>query len=353
MLLDVDHFKRFNDAHGHQAGDEVLQTVARVVRQSVGEVGLVARYGGEEFAVDLCRPRFHFRHSAIASGRGRRSARRLSRLPAKSCASRPAPASPRFVAGDTEKQVIGRADEALYASKKAGRNCGHHNDGRTCRLIRLQEPAAAVASSASTLPENKIGDEWLFEAEMPTETLFREPIPNVDQPSGILRRLDSPAGAVAAWSTPLTLLLVQVDAYQRIVSDHGPASGEIVLRVASQLINASMRDMDHVARLSDDTFALLLPGSLLHDGVSIAERLRQAVERCRLPRKAKTNWFTSASASSRPTTATTCAASCSAAATRSGGSRQSGAELRCRRDTLGARSARIAGPGRRRRRTAP
>jgi diguanylate cyclase len=53
-----------------------------------------------------------------------------------------------------------------------------------------------------------------------------------------------------------------------------------------------MRDMDHVTRLGDDTFALILPGAMLGDGVTIAERLRQAVERCRLPRKAGASWFT-------------------------------------------------------------
>src|SRR5262245_37322172 len=53
MLLDVDHFKRFNDTHGHPAGDDALKTVSRVVQQAVTEVGLVARYGGEEFAVVL------------------------------------------------------------------------------------------------------------------------------------------------------------------------------------------------------------------------------------------------------------------------------------------------------------
>jgi diguanylate cyclase (GGDEF)-like protein len=53
-----------------------------------------------------------------------------------------------------------------------------------------------------------------------------------------------------------------------------------------------MRDMDHVARLSEDTFALLLPGALLSDGMTIAQRLRQTVERCVLPRKAGTTWIT-------------------------------------------------------------
>jgi diguanylate cyclase len=290
MLLDVDHFKRFNDTHGHQAGDDALQTVARVVRQTAGEVALVARYGGEEFAVV-----FAGLDAASAIPYCERARQAIGVAPLKVAGEELRITASAGVSeirtGDTEKQTVGRADEALYASKKAGRNCGHHHDGRACRLIRLQEQPAPV--SAARLPAaDKLGDEWMFEADVPTEALFREPIPNVDSRPAffddLIRRL-------AQWrrgSTPLTLLLVQVDSYQRIVGDHGPQAGEIVLRVASQLINATMRDMDHVARLGEDTFALLLPGFLLHDGVAIAQRLRQAVERCRLPRKAKTNWFT-------------------------------------------------------------
>ena len=53
ILLDVDHFKNFNDTHGHLLGDQVLQGVARVLQKSTRETDLVARYGGEEFAVIL------------------------------------------------------------------------------------------------------------------------------------------------------------------------------------------------------------------------------------------------------------------------------------------------------------
>jgi diguanylate cyclase len=221
-------------------------------------------------------------------------------------------------ARESQEDVVGRADQGLYASKKAGRNCGHLHDGRVCRLLRLQTPAAkSAAAVGSSTPAAgtarpsadadgarassgthvhpagpNVGDEWLFDPEIPTEVLFHEPLTNVaSRPEffdGLIRRL----GELRRGGPSLTLLLVQVDGYSRIVSDHGPTCAEAVLRIASQLINASMRDMDALARLSEDTFVVLRPGEVLNDCVTIAERLRQAVERCKLPRKAGVNFFT-------------------------------------------------------------
>src|SRR5439155_12081312 len=193
-----------------------------------------------------------------------------------------------ILARESEEDVVGRADQALYASKKAGRNCGHIHDGRTCRLLRIQEavakPAAAkgqksLADAADSVGEAhhtadggpKVGDEWLFDADVATDALFREPLTNVASRPAFFDDLIRRLGELRRGGPPLTLMLIQVDSYARLVSDHGPTCAEAVLRIAAQLINAAMRDMDTIARLSEDTFVLLRPGEVLADGVTIAE----------------------------------------------------------------------------------
>lgn len=289
MLLDVDHFKRFNDAHGHQAGDDALKLVARTVRQHVGEVGLVARYGGEEFAVVLAGLDL-----AAASPYCERARQAISitslRLGGQELRVTSSAGVAQLLTSENAGDMLGRADAALYASKNAGRNCAHTHDGRTCRLLRLTPSAAPRVRE--TLADDRIGDEWLYGGDQNTEALFEEPIANVaSRPvffDDLIRRL----GHCRRGGAPLTVVLIQVDSYARILSDYGATAADAVLRIASQLINASMRDLDHLTRLSEDTFSLLLPGAVLADGVLIAERLRKAAERCRLPRRAGANWFT-------------------------------------------------------------
>src|SRR6185437_485338 len=53
LVLDIDHFKRINDVHGHLAGDQVLKTIADVIRAELRSYDLACRYGGEEFAILL------------------------------------------------------------------------------------------------------------------------------------------------------------------------------------------------------------------------------------------------------------------------------------------------------------
>jgi diguanylate cyclase (GGDEF)-like protein len=122
LVLDVDFFKQFNDTHGHDAGDRVLQHVAALVRQTVRDVDTPARLGGEEFVVLM--PETGLRASQDAGERLRRGiesrAVNWNGRPLSVTVSIGAAAVPECTANAAE--VLKLADEALYRAKGAGRN---------------------------------------------------------------------------------------------------------------------------------------------------------------------------------------------------------------------------------------
>ena len=79
------------------------------------------------------------------------------------------------------------------------------------------------------------------------------------------------------------MLLLEVDDYAGLLSREGDAVSKVLLRTTTQFLKAAMRDMDMVARFSDEQFSVLLPGSDEERAVSVGERLRHAIERCKLP----------------------------------------------------------------------
>jgi diguanylate cyclase (GGDEF)-like protein len=124
LLLDVDHFKRFNDHHGHPAGDAVLRRVAAVLVAALRSPrDLVARIGGEEFAVVM--------NDADADAALATAERCLALLADADIAHGDSPISRRVTAsigvahradGDSPAALVARADGGLYAAKAAGRN---------------------------------------------------------------------------------------------------------------------------------------------------------------------------------------------------------------------------------------
>ena len=127
MVIDIDHFKRFNDTHGHQTGDSVLKEVAAAVAKTVRKIDVPARFGGEEFVV-------------ILPSTGRDGAWRLAERIRKAIAELKVPIAGKkgevsvtvsigvrtHSAKDTTVGMfIHEADEAMYQAKQTGRN-------RTC-----------------------------------------------------------------------------------------------------------------------------------------------------------------------------------------------------------------------------
>jgi diguanylate cyclase len=124
LMIDIDHFKKFNDTYGHQVGDQVLRLVAKVLQDIVGEVGLAARYGGEELIAVL--PGLDLAAcSEIAERiRLRISEARLTRRTTGQAISSVTVSIgvAQFRLAESAEAMIERCDRGLYEAKRLGRN---------------------------------------------------------------------------------------------------------------------------------------------------------------------------------------------------------------------------------------
>jgi diguanylate cyclase len=124
LMLDVDHFKRFNDSYGHQMGDQVLKLVARTLTHCVKGRDVVARYGGEEFSVIL--PATQLLNAVTVAEQIRKTVANkkivkrstgedLGRITLSIGVAS-------FEYGERLGELVARGDEALYMAKRTGRN---------------------------------------------------------------------------------------------------------------------------------------------------------------------------------------------------------------------------------------
>jgi len=123
LMLDVDHFKQFNDSFGHPAGDEVLRQLARVLTDTRRANDVVARYGGEEFAVILVDTAKFTAAKVAERVRERVVAHDFSDAAQKAGKISVSIGVATFNEDGTDAEALVRsADTALYAAKRAGRN---------------------------------------------------------------------------------------------------------------------------------------------------------------------------------------------------------------------------------------
>jgi diguanylate cyclase len=125
LMIDIDHFKKFNDSYGHQIGDQVLKLVGKVLQESVRDCDLAARYGGEELMAIL--PGAPLEACAEAAERIRRrisEARLTRRATGEEISSVTVSIGvAEFRMAESAGGMIERCDRALYQAKRAGRNC--------------------------------------------------------------------------------------------------------------------------------------------------------------------------------------------------------------------------------------
>lgn len=134
VLVDIDHFKKFNDDHGHLVGDHVLRLVASVLKDHVRESDLAARFGGEEFAVLLPETDLPTAEAVANKLReaikgkplkDRRTGESIGRVTASLGVSQ-------YIIGEEVRDFIERSDDALYEAKSSGRDkvCTERKLGR-------------------------------------------------------------------------------------------------------------------------------------------------------------------------------------------------------------------------------
>jgi diguanylate cyclase (GGDEF)-like protein len=176
-MLDVDHFKLFNDNNGHEAGDAVLREVAQVLKRHTRIEDIPCRYGGEEFLMVLsgCPLEDAYQKAeaireAIAQLRVTASGSVLTRI----TASLGIACYPQH--GLRLEDLIRAADSALYKAKDAGRN----------QVVATSAPGDVMLFEADVTIEPEQDAEVVIEADADTEVVI-EP----DPPSSVVRSIGS------------------------------------------------------------------------------------------------------------------------------------------------------------------
>jgi diguanylate cyclase len=141
LLIDIDHFKRINDDHGHVNGDHVLQSVARCLKGNLQVSASVSRYGGEEFAIIL-RGIAELKATRIAEQLRHAVATHIILVDETGLSVTVSVGVAEATAGESSSQLIERSDQALFAAKSAGRNQCYYHDGVICCPIHVGKSAA-------------------------------------------------------------------------------------------------------------------------------------------------------------------------------------------------------------------
>jgi diguanylate cyclase len=296
MMLDVDHFKKFNDSHGHLAGDEVLRLVGKTLKNSVRIPDFVARYGGEEFGVVM--PQTVLADAPVCAERIRSAVEQaICEFDGKQLQVTVSIGVSQINSGQGPNLLVENADKALYAAKQGGRNRVELDRGENLQQqakpapvepVKAAAPAPKAPAPVDTIEKKSIPVPARSEKENKAVPAESEVDHRTDQQTGLpnrtafceeIRRRLSEAQRLG---NRLTLLLVKIDDLDSLVGRYGKQVGQVVVSTCTQFLGAAMREMDMVSRYDQDMFGIILPGTALVHATGAAERLRAAIEQCPL-----------------------------------------------------------------------
>jgi diguanylate cyclase len=262
LMLDVDYFKQFNDAHGHVAGDEVLRTLGKKLPQLIKSTDAACRYGGEEFAIILNGARLLEAQDAATRIRTAIEGMTIDVDDATLSVTASLGVA-EGVPGEDGRKVISRADEGVYASKRAGRNCAHWHNGTHCvlaedrqhkspvrRLLGGRERAATKAADRLAIPGQS--------TVLPDRAV-------------LLSLLQRRVAESARSSEPLTV--IQFAMRHECREPEGSEQLEGLEATLANAIAGSLRDMDYIGRWGAGQFTIVLPRCTEPAAKIVAQRL--------------------------------------------------------------------------------
>ncbi|MCC9642537.1 diguanylate cyclase [Rhodopirellula sp. JC740] len=329
-VLDVDHFKKFNDTHGHRAGDEVLRVVAQLLEARLQPHGMVARFGGEEFVVMLHDKTLAEAVELIEQTRVAIGTREV-RFEGKCLKVHASIGIGCLEADQSSSEWLQRVDEALYRSKEVGRDCAHYiENGRFVRAgqssedvaVDSNEPQATAKAQPETPAKQPIRRSKSIEDKAPVpiqrsteETLANEveelaretrstveaeeaPAPRetvtqaTPEPKPTLVEEEVPAEEELVTEPPKALsylpdLATMVDYVEEMQSTpsrnnipnqlmsirlSGQPSGA-TMRSLLQLVRAATRNQDHIGCLDQSTLVVCMPQLDSDDAVERANQI--------------------------------------------------------------------------------
>jgi diguanylate cyclase len=264
VMFDVDHFKKFNDTHGHQAGDEVLRNVGKTLSRAVKKGDLACRYGGEEFAVIMTNTQST--EAQIAAERIRKAIEAMPvQFGGNTLRVTASVGMAECLAVEDAAALLRRTDEAVYESKKAGRNCSHWHDGVEFLPIIVAKPEEAAAPKAPVLPPITADV-----SKLPGRAAFAEE----------LRRRIAESHR---FGFPLTLLYFRVKDFKKLEHTYGNAIGSLLIDSLSAFIQSTLRDMDLLGRLENGELIVMLPGSTESASRIVGQRVKTSISLCPIP----------------------------------------------------------------------
>jgi diguanylate cyclase len=266
VLLDIDFFKKFNDTHGHQVGDEVLRQVAKTLRREAREMDVPCRYGGEEFAVIL--PATDVAGACVVAERIRKAVEAtVINSVGKTLQVTCSLGLSQVQTGDDPAKIIRRADDALYKSKKEGRNCGHWSDGPNYFPI--------CALPITSLSEGDAEEQAVpFSAE--------------NEPGGrttFLHQLKRRVTESHRFGVPLALMHLKIEDFAAVSQKYGKAMAQQILAAAQPAVEKALRETDKLAQLESGEFVIMMPGKTQAEAGQILKRMRITMSKCVVPLK--------------------------------------------------------------------